>query len=116
MKRVSLIFIAILFLISSMASVFAKDITRPPVVLKKVETVYPIEAQKQGIEGKVVLKVFVSEKGEVPNIEIVESSGHDSLDQAAIDSVKRWIFIPADVNGKKCASDTEITVVFMLKS
>ena len=82
---------------------------------KHIEFISYIEAKRQRIEGKVILKVFISEKGEVQNIEIAQSSGHDSLDQAAIESVKQWRFIPADVNGKKCAADSEITIVFMLK-
>lgn len=113
MKKVSLIFIAILFLISSMPSVFAEDIIRSPLVLHKVETIYPEEAKKQGIEGIAVLKVFISEK--VQNIKIVHSSGNGSLDQAAIESVKQWMFVPAtNSKGEKCATNAELAMVFKL--
>ncbi len=62
-----------------------------------------------------VLKVFISEKEEVQNIKIVHSSGNESLDQAAIESVKQWMFVPAtNSKGEKCATNAELAMVFKL--
>jgi protein TonB len=48
-----------------------------------------------GMEGKVLLKVFVSREGGVLNIEISQSSGYEILDNAALEAVKNWRFVPA---------------------
>lgn len=115
MKKIKLALIITLLVISSITSVFAEGVTYPPRILMKVDTQYPEEAKKQGIEGVVVIKVTVSEQGEVEHLEISKSSGNESLDQAAIDSVRQWRFIPAYENGKKCTADAETTIVFKLK-
>ena len=115
MKKVKLALIITLIIISGIASVFAEGVTHPPRILMKVDTQYPEEAKKQGIEGVVVIKVTVSAQGEVENLEISKSSGNGTLDRAAIDSVKQWRFIPAYENGKKCFADAKTAIVFKLK-
>ncbi|WP_312522719.1 energy transducer TonB [Anaerospora sp.] len=115
MKKFKLALIITLLVISSITSVFAEGVTHPPRILMKVDTQYPEEAKKQGVEGVVVIKVSVSEQGEVEHLEISKSSGNESLDQAAIDSVKQWRFIPAYENGKKCSADAETAIIFKLK-
>jgi len=63
--------------------------------LKNPKPAYPATARRMGIEGRVVLKVFVSKEGKPLHIEAAESSGNDLLDKAAFDAVKNWRFIPA---------------------
>lgn len=56
---------------------------------------YPSEARRRGLEGNVVLLVEVSKEGQagVPRIE--SSSGHASLDRAAVDWIRRrWRWEP----------------------
>jgi protein TonB len=50
---------------------------------------YPSTAKLNGWEGKVVLKVSIRPDGHLKGVEVVESSGHDTLDQAAIEVVRR---------------------------
>ena len=50
---------------------------------------YPSHARLNGWEGKVVLKVSIRQDGQLKDVEVVKSSGHESLDQAAIESVRR---------------------------
>lgn len=115
MKKFKLALIITLLVISSITSVFAEGVTHPPRILMKVDTQYPEEAKKQGVEGVVVIKVTVSDQGEVEHLEIGYSSGNESLDQAAIDSVKQWRFIPAYEDGKRCSADAVTTIIFKLK-
>lgn len=49
---------------------------------------YPASAQKRQIEGRVIVKFTVSPDGQVASAEIVESSRHSALDQAALNAVK----------------------------
>ena len=50
---------------------------------------YPSTARLNGWEGKVVLKVSIRNDGQLKSVEVVKSSGHESLDQAAMEAVRR---------------------------
>jgi protein TonB len=56
---------------------------------------YPSFAQSQGWEGKVLLKVHVLSSGRPDNIAVQKSSGRKTLDEAALNAVKGWTFVPA---------------------
>jgi len=56
---------------------------------------YPRVSRMAGQEGRVLLKVLVSEEGLANTVNIEKSSGSSLLDQSALDAVKRWRFIPA---------------------
>ena len=59
-------------------------------VIHQVAPVYPEEAEREGVEGKVVLDVTVEQNGEVSSAKVL--SGHKLLQQAAVDAVKQWRF------------------------
>jgi protein TonB len=46
---------------------------------------YPAEARLDRAEGKVVLKAVIRSNGAVETVEIFQSSGHQSLDRAAVE-------------------------------
>ncbi|HNA27305.1 MAG TPA: TonB family protein [Nitrospira sp.] len=50
---------------------------------------YPSTARLNGWEGKVVLKVSIRHDGQLKDVEVVKSSGYESLDQAAMEAVRR---------------------------
>lgn len=56
-------------------------------ILRRMEELkrYPAEARLDRIEGKVVLKAIVKSDGNVEAVEIFRSSGHQSLDRAAVE-------------------------------
>ena len=56
---------------------------------------YPANAQRMGLEGKVLLRVRVLANGKPAAIEIQTSSGRKILDDAAIAAVQGWQFAPA---------------------
>ena len=56
---------------------------------------YPPEARRKGYHGEVLLKVEVLSSGQVGEIEVKKSSGHDVLDRSALNTVRKWKFIPA---------------------
>nr|BDT29393.1 energy transducer TonB [Bacteriovorax sp. HI3] len=53
---------------------------------------YPRLAVKRSLEGQVKLRVNVSSEGLPENTAILESSGHDILDRAALEATKKWRF------------------------
>ena len=56
---------------------------------------YPQEARRKGYQGEVVLKLEVLSDGQVGQVEVKRSSGHDILDRSALAAVRQWRFIPA---------------------
>lgn len=56
---------------------------------------YPSMARRLGQEGTVVLEVVVSTEGLAKSVRIQESSGHELLDQAALQAISKWKFVPA---------------------
>lgn len=76
---------------------------------------YPASARRRGFEGTVEISVLVSEKGTVTKFELAESSGHKSLDQQALETVKQWRFEPGRKNGKTKAMWVKIPITFKLE-
>ncbi|QEF99168.1 transport protein TonB [Stieleria maiorica] len=75
---------------------------------------YPAGAAQNGLEGTVLLRLRVDRNGTVTDVEVIESSGHRSLDQAAVDAVSRWKGHPAQRFGRPVASEEVLPVRFRL--
>lgn len=84
-----------------------------PVVLKRVEPVYPPKARRDGVQGTVVIKVLVDEKGQPAEVRVVKSVA--GLDNAAVAAVARWTFTPAKKDGQPIAAWVMVPVKFELK-
>jgi protein TonB len=76
---------------------------------------YPPEARQKGYEGEVLLKVEVLSNGRVGEVELKKSSGHEILDQSALDTIKKWRFIPAKKGGVAIPSWVTIPFKFQLR-
>jgi len=63
------------------------------------EPPYPERARQRRLEGSVLLRITVSSLGKVSLVEVVESSGHKILDDAAVDAVEGWAFEPSKSAG-----------------
>ncbi len=86
----------------------------PPVPLEKENPRYPREALKQGIEGWVTLHYMVSPSGSPYEIEIVDSSGNKSLEQAAKRAAKKYQYEPAQMNGSPIDAGAATRIIFAL--
>lgn len=75
---------------------------------------YPYRARRLGHQGRVVLKVAVSANGTPVTVTVEHSSGHDTLDDAALNTVRRWHFTPATVGGVAIAGIVEVPITFRL--
>ncbi len=78
--------------------------------------VYPQAAKRQNIEGEVLLKVEVSEEGKAGDVSIAKSSGSSLLDEAALNAVKKWRFIPAKHANKTVAASVVVPIVFRIRT
>ena len=87
-----------------------------PVYRQNKQPPYPVMAKRRGYEGELLLKVLVNTKGMVSEIGIKQSSGHPSLDTAALTTVKNWLFTPATVGGRPVSMWVNVPIEFRLKS
>ncbi len=55
---------------------------------------YPRASRRMGEQGTVVLRVFINTEGRAEQAEIRTSSGYTRLDEAALETVKRWRYVP----------------------
>jgi len=81
-------------------------------LISKVDPVYPAQAKAAGVQGAVVLKAIISNKGMVESLQVV--SGPPALTGSALDAVRQWRYQPYLLNGEPAAVQTTVTVNFSL--
>jgi periplasmic protein TonB len=88
------------------------DYDQPPRVLKQTKPVYPQEAFVKKIEGVVELEVIIDSTGRVRVQRIVHSV--PALDEAAMQTVRQWVFSPAVKQGRPVSTLARIPVTFRI--
>jgi TonB family protein len=76
---------------------------QPPVAINPVTPmVYPPALLEQGIEGRVLLRLYVDASGKLiaDSTRVAESSGYPALDSAALSGARELRFSPALRNGR----------------
>jgi protein TonB len=68
-----------------------------------------------GEEGRVMLRVYVEASGLASKVEIRTSSGSERLDQAALEAVKRWKFVPARQGDVAIPAHVVVPISFSLR-
>ena len=87
----------------------------PPQPLSRIRPVYPEIAQEAGIEGTVVVQVFVDKKGRVKDTVILKGIPNTGLDEAAISAIRKTRFRPAKQRERPVGVWISIPVNFRLK-
>jgi len=75
---------------------------------------YPMVARRMGWQGRVVLNVEVLVSGLPGQIILHQSSGHDVLDNVALNTVRTWRFVPARHNGEAVTRRFLVPIPFIL--
>ena len=77
---------------------------------------YPSASRRMGEEGEVRLRVHVDISGSPGQIEIFHGSGYPRLDQAAMDTVRQWRFVPARQGDQPIPAWIIVPIQFNLRS
>lgn len=86
---------------------------RPPVRIEQGRMFeYPPDAWKDGVGGTTLLRLLISRRGTVDSVLVVESSGHPSLDSAALANARRLRYKPAAQGGSPVEVWGRLPVVF----
>lgn len=72
-------------------------VEREPVLVRSTVPMYPSLALKAGLEGRVLVKMWVDRQGNVRQVKVVKSSS-DIFNDAAVEAAKQFVFAPAYMN------------------
>jgi protein TonB len=86
-----------------------------PVLISAPPPPYPALSIRRGEEGQVTCRMHLSETGDVVRVELVESSGHGRLDEAALEALASWRFRPAMRGGVPRSTTVLHPVVFRIR-
>lgn len=75
---------------------------------------YPDSAMASGEQGTVLIGVYIRKSGRVEKYHVTQSSGFGDLDNAAVETVLNWHYVPATRDGEKVSDWTTVKVQFQL--
>ncbi len=78
--------------------------------------VYPSIARREHWVGRVTLRVQVSANGTSDSVRVQHSSGHEELDESAVEAVQKWRFIPAKRGDTPISSSVLVPIIFTLNN
>ncbi|HEY8098821.1 MAG TPA: energy transducer TonB [Methylobacter sp.] len=76
---------------------------------------YPSVSRRMGEQGLVLLRVQVTANGATASVELQTGSGSDRLDQAALEAVKKWRFVPAKRGEQPVSASVTVPVSFSIE-
>ncbi|MEZ5015578.1 MAG: M56 family metallopeptidase [Flavipsychrobacter sp.] len=77
---------------------------------------YPEEAKEKNIEGKVVVKFVVTDKGEAIDATVVSKDANPLLAEAALDAMKKMpTWAPGEIDGQAVSVEMMLPFVFKMK-
>jgi periplasmic protein TonB len=87
---------------------------KSPIVLHRVDPIYPQVALRARMNGSVVLECIIDKSGRIRDVR-VENSSFAAFEQPAIDAVRQWIFAPGTLKGQAVDTIFQLTVKFQVK-
>lgn len=76
---------------------------------------YPAISRRLGEQGRVVIRVYIDERGEPIEADWAQRSGYSRLDQAAMTAVMAWRYVPAKRGEVPVAMWFNVPITFDLK-
>lgn len=77
---------------------------------------YPLPARRRGIEGRVLVRAEVQADGSCSRVALKKTSGSELLDQAALEAVRKWHFVPAKKGAQAITAWVEVPITFKLEN
>ncbi|MDR0466267.1 MAG: energy transducer TonB [Deltaproteobacteria bacterium] len=91
------------------------DVSGKPKVIQSVPVVYPVEARKRGINGQVLVRFHLDEKGAVSHLHVKSAEPPDIFNRNTLAAVRQWRFQPAVHNSRAVPVWVELPIEFALR-
>jgi protein TonB len=96
--------------------------SRPPLTLPNLNAdylhnpapPYPEQARERGEQGKVLVRALINTDGAVSELSMKRSSGFADLDRSALETVKKWRFVPARRGSEAVSAWVVVPITFSL--
>ena len=92
-----------------------QEIESPSSLSASVPIDYPLDLWDQGVEGSSMLKVRVTDLGNVDSVVVMESSGYEAFDSSAVRGARTLRFSPARQGDKRIEVWAHVPVHFSKK-
>jgi len=86
----------------------------PPTLAKPKAPTYPTSAQYRGYEGWVSVSMMVDAEGKAYDLTVMDSSGSDEFEKAALKVIPKWRFNPAELGSTKIDAAVRRSFTFEL--
>ena len=84
----------------------------PPIKIRDAQADYPPLAHRMRVQGAVVLEAVIDVAGIVTDVRVTQSV--PLLDDAAVEAVRQWRYVPAVAHGRPVPYPLTATVRFTL--
>lgn len=89
-------------------------VDRMPAAVRRVKPVYPMAARRRGLNGRVVLRLYVDEHGGVREVRVQSAEPAGMFEAQAVAAARRWRFTPAMAHGEPVGMWMTLPVRFTL--
>jgi len=90
------------------------DLDRKPQLINRIQPVYPYEARRKEINGRVILRFIVDREGNVRNVKVVRAQPAGLFDENAKKAVQKWRFKPGYFSGEPVNTRVTVPIKFDL--
>ncbi len=87
---------------------------KEPQIVRQVEPKYPESAMRAGLEGRVVVKMWVDTDGKVKEVVVLKSDA-EIFNKPAIEAAKQFLFTPAYLHNKPVGVWVSYPFLFRLR-
>lgn len=84
----------------------------PAQLVYRAAPTYPPLARQARIQGTVMVRITINQSGEVRDVQLV--SGHPMLAPAAVDAIRKWRYVPYEIDGRTVEIQTDVQVIFRM--
>jgi protein TonB len=82
--------------------------------LKNPAPAYPPAAKRLRLQGTAIVRVLVNLEGKPESVRLETSSGASVLDDAAVEAVRHWTFVPARQGSRPIVAEVDVPIQFRL--
>jgi protein TonB len=95
-----------------LAPVHVGGVIQPPHALLQLAPEYPKLARLSRVQGDVVITAIIDAHGKVVQMKVM--SGPPLLFEAALETLKHWVYEPTELNGRPVPIEMNVTIHFRL--